>query len=65
MAIMNLTKEQVRERNRELAKERMLETKKKDMKNMKDWIVSTGLWTRKKKGLLRQWDFHSMTKQMF
>ena len=30
-----MTKKEVRERNRELAKERMLETKKKDMKTFK------------------------------
>jgi hypothetical protein len=35
MAKKILTKEEVRERNRELAKERMLERKKKDMKSFK------------------------------
>ena len=35
MGIKNLTYKEVKERNRKLAKERMLETKKKDMKAFK------------------------------
>ena len=50
-----ITKKEVRERNRELAKERMLETKKKDMKTFKGAsafkeTVSLRTWSSQRSG---------------